>query len=705
MPETLAAPASVECPPKVLSPANTVCEVACTHCGFRVRLKKTRNGESVFCCYGCVFAHQILSGGSEGKPLAWIMVKLGIAAFLAMNVMGFALAMHSSSIYPDYYASLSESGRVYDELLRYLLLFMSAPVMLLIGVPLYENILTEARAGRWGVDGFIGLSVLGAFGYSMVSTFRGHGALYYDVAVMVLIFLTLGRYLEARFRAKAAGSLEKLLIEAPQAAQLWTAAGERQVTAAELRPGDQILLRAGSCIPADGFVVGGVGVLGMAPMTGEFLPVKKSTGDAVWAGAFLTEGFLTVRVTHPASESWPARLRFTLASARQSRAPIEKVADRIVFWMTWAALALALTAFVLGWQAHGLMSGLLRALSVLVIICPCALGAAIPLALWRSFEAIASRGILFKDLARLETLAKIRGIFFDKTGTLTEPLPVLNSEHFFTDDPHSEVLRAAASVAQASGHPLSRALVLSAQRQGLSLEYPGAVQTAVGEGLSAEVRGYGRIWIGSRDFLAAQGLKIQAEKNTSLGVFVGWKGCCRGFFTFKEKTRSTAVSALARLKSLGLSAVMLTGDSEESAAGIACELGLPVFAGLTPEQKVERVKVWENEHGPALVVGEGLNDAPMLAGSGVSLAVDAALDQTRDAADFILPDNDLDRIVWLMETARKTMRRIRLNLFWAFFYNGLMVPLAMMGKINPVVAALTMIFSSVFIIVQSMRKG
>jgi len=691
---------SAEALPSHAGPAET-----CAHCGFQIRSKKKLSSSPSFCCYGCVFAHQILAGGSEGKPLAWIMVKLGIAAFLAMNVMGFALAMHSSSIYPDYYAGLSESGRVYDELLRYLLLFMSAPVMFLIGVPLYENIITEARQGRWGVDGFIGLSVLGAFGYSMISTVRGYGPIYYDVAVMVLVFLTLGRYLEARFRTKASCSLEKLLTETPVLAQRWTPTGEQQVPSDQLCLGDQILLRAGSCIPADGVVMEGVGVLGMAAMTGEFLPVKKSAGDAVWAGSFLTEGFLNVRVTHPASESWPARLRSTLALAKKSRAPIEMTADRVVFWMTWAAMGLALTAFVLGVQAQGWMPGFMRALAVFVIICPCALGAAIPLALWQSFEAIAARGILFKDLGRLETLSKIRGVFFDKTGTLTEPLPVLDSMLCFFDDPRGEVLRAAASAAQASGHPLSRALVVAAQTQGVSLEYPGGVRTAVGEGLSAEVRGYGRVWIGSQAYLASQGLSRPAESREKSCVFVGWNGRCRGLFQFTEKPRATAAAMLGRLQALGLPCMMLTGDTQGSAEGIARDLGLTVRAGLTPQQKVEHVMSWEKEHGPALVVGEGLNDAPMLAGAGVSLAVDAALEQTRDAADFTLPDNDLERIVWLIETSRKTLRKIRVNLFWAFFYNSLMVPLAILGIINPVVAALTMIGSSVFIIVQSMRKG
>lgn len=682
--------------------------VSCRHCGFALDPAKASSEAHRFCCYGCAFAYQVLAASPDGKQISWILVQLGIAAFLAMNVMGFSLAMHASSVYPDFYEVMGRSGRVYDELLRYLLLALSAPVLVLIGTPLLESVITELRAGRWGIDGFIALSVVAAFGYSLVSTLRGTGPIYYDIATMVLVFVTLGRYLEARFRLKAARSLEALLEERRSTAL--KAEGERyiEVSADQLRPGDEILVRAGQRIAVDGQVVEGTAVVDAALMTGEAIPVNKSVGEAVWSGATVAEGYLRVRATHASSESWTARLKQTVEIARRSRSPVERLAQRIVVGVTIAAALCAVTAFVLGNAAQGPMAGLLRALSVLVIVCPCALGAAIPLALWGSYERVASRGVLFKDIAHLESLSRIKGVFFDKTGTLTECSPRLSGIDNRSDYTDEVLLLLAGSLTRISEHPFSRAVTAELERRGIApLRIQGA-RTAAGQGLAATVESYGEVLIGRPDFLRASGVRgdvAGAPQGRAIGAFdLAVAGQAAGRFDFEEPIRPEASEAVRRLKAMRLHVGVLTGDASDTAREVARTLGVEAVTGLTPEGKLEYVRRWEADHGPCLVLGEGLNDAPVLAGSSVSLAIGGALARTREAADFVLPDNDLSQVPWLVEEARGTLRRIRINLFWAFFYNGLAVPLAVMGLVNPIVASMAMIVSSACIILHSLRN-
>lgn len=628
-----------------------------------------------------------------------------------MNVMGFSLAMHASSVYPDFYAVMGRGGRVYDELLRYLLLALSSPVLVLVGAPLLENVIRELRAGRWGIDGFIALSVMAAFGYSLVSTLRGTGPLYYDIAVMVLVFVTLGRYLEARFRLKAAQSLGILLEERQLTAVRLRGGSECEVAAEELKPGDEIIVRAGMRIAVDGEVLEGTAVIETAAMTGEAIPVNKTAGEAVWSGATVVEGYLRVRVTHASNESWTARLRATLDRARRTKSPVERLARRIVAGVSVAAVLCAAAAFGLGLAAQGPMAGLLRALSVLVIVCPCALGAAIPLALWKSYERIVAGGVLFKDIGHMEALSRIKGVFFDKTGTLTECLPRLTGILNQSDYTEEVVLLLAGSLTGVSEHPFSRAVTTELGRRGLRPLAISRVRTDAGRGLTAHVQGYGEVLIGRPDYLreriaAAVGPAQQERLDArALGAFeMAVAGRPAARFEFQESVRPEAVEAVRRLKGLGLDVAVLTGDSGGSALAVARSLGLKAFTGQNPSDKLDCVRRWESEHGPCLVVGEGLNDAPVLAGASVSVAMAGALARTRDAADFALPDNDLLRVPRLVEEARRTLGRIRLNLFWAFIYNSLAVPAAVMGLVNPIVASMAMIVSSACIILHSLRN-
>lgn len=681
----------------------------CAHCGFALSASRDPQRGPRFCCYGCVFAHQVLAGSPDGRQVSWALVQLGIAAFLAMNVMGFGLALHASSVYPDFYEVMGRPGRVYDELLRYLLLALSAPVLLLVGAPLLENVIHELRARRWGIDGFIALSVTAAFGYSMVSTVRGTGPIYYDVAVMVLVFVTLGRYLEARYRYRASRSLESLLTEKVDVVRQLDGLSERTVPATQLVPGDRIVVRAGERIPVDGRVLKGSVVVDTSLMTGEALPVTKRPGDGVWSGATVAEGQVELSVTHRYVDSWTARLRSTLEQARRTKSPVERLAERIVVIVTVLTALCAAAAAVLGAAEHGPMAGVLRALSVLVIVCPCALGAAIPLALWRSYERIVASGVLFKDLALLEALSKVRGVFIDKTGTLTDGRPVLEKVYGDGAYPEETLVLLAGSLARASHHPFSRAVAEELERRRLVPLGVEDLRTVTGQGLSGTIGAYGPVALGRPEYLAGLGaapLERRAEEPTrTLGAFeLSVRGRTVARFVFRERVRPEAAAAVAELKKRGVRVVVLTGDGGDAAAAVAGDLDIEAVTGLTPQGKLERVREWERRNGPALAVGEGLNDAPALAGASVSVAMGGALARTQEAADFCLPDDDLSRLPRLLTEARGTLRRIRMNLFWAFFYNGLAVPLAVSGRVNPIIAALAMIVSSACIILHSLRN-
>jgi heavy metal translocating P-type ATPase len=634
------------------------------------------------------------------------MVKLGAAAFFAMNVMGFSLALHASSVYPDYNLHLSGEGQAFDELLRYVLLFLTTPVLLLLGLPLAENTLRDVRALRWTVDGFILIGVLSAFVYSLIATWAGAGALYYDVATMTLAFLALGRYLEAKYRFDSLHSIERTIAE-NETTFVVDREGQRiNVLAQAVISGDTFLLRAGDRIPADSEVLDGEATVAMAPMTGEPMPIFFQRGDHVHSGAVLSEGYLELRATRDAKHSWLARLQKWVAEAKASKPPIQALADRLSLIFTGAVSVLFCVAFYLGWSSLGFENGFLRALSVVLIACPCALGVAVPLAFWGSYKTLGQEGILFRDLARLETLAKVKGVFFDKTATLTEPEPVLLKIATFEGVSSDQAVRLAGSLAKYSQHPYSKALVLEAERRELYYLSAQYVVTKTGEGLTGSLPGYGDAILGNDRLMERNNIAIgeNMEKNS---LYLAVTGRVVAQFYFTEKIRRGALRALSTLIRKKITCGILTGDPK----GIPHEFNsipeLKVRTGMDPQEKAEWLSDWQQKNGPALMIGEGLNDTPVFSRATISVAIDSALDAAKDCADFILPDNDLARIPWLLSFSQKTLRCIQWNLFWACVYNCIALPLAVMGKINPIVAGGAMVLSSFFVITHSLsiQKG
>jgi heavy metal translocating P-type ATPase len=729
----------------------------CARCGLPVRLRRARRdggrgaaagpGAPTYCCLGCALLDQIAGDrGASGRP-SRILARLGLAAFLSMQVMGVSMALYAGDPLAGPApvaggAAGAGTASAADPLhvglagiLRHVLLLLSAPVIALLGWPVLSRGLDDLRRRGGGVDTLILLGAGAAFVLSAAATLRGRGPVYFETACMTLVLLTLGRYLEARAREQAAGSLRGALAEAPVQATALRDGRPVEVPAGDLRPADLARVRAGAQVPADGVVIAGEGSVDESSLTGEPFPVTRRAGDPLYAGTTGVDGVLDMRVTATGADRLAARIAALLDRARASRAPIERLADRTAAVFAPLAAVVALGAGIHRAGQAGAGDGVLAALSVLLIACPCALGLATPLAIWTAIGKAARRGIVIKDAEALERLAAARAVCFDKTGTLTDGAPRLRGVRLAPGAglDEDEALAAAAALERYAAHPLARALEAAAgARSGLRVE-AREVRAHPGLGVEGDIVLPGgralRAAVGGRELLRRLGIDPAAGEpaadspatpappaDASSGddpagapegptCLLAVDGRVAAAFDFSEALRPRAAEAVGALRRLGLRVEILTGDSGPAAAALGRRLGVPVRAGLTPAGKVERVEAAEAGGAPVLLVGEGLNDAPAAARAHVAVALGCGAEVTRRAADVALLRDDPAQVAWLVGLARRALRTIRLNLFWAFLYNLALIPLAVSGRLQPILAALAMIGSSLFVVGNSLRAG
>ena len=656
----------------------------CVQCGFPIRAGAWR-----FCCYGCALIHRIRGAGGEAALPAPVLARLALAVFLSMNVMMLSMVLYAGDPLAGGPAPPDPFAAGMAGLFRHVLLLLSLPVVLLLGWPIAEGAWRRVRSRGAGVDALIVLGALAAFGLSAFATLSGRGAVYYETACMTLVLVTLGRYLEARARSNAAARMGALLSAGPETACILRDGVPVDAPVGEVRRGDLVRIAPGGRIGVDGVVVDGEGFVDESSLTGEPIPRRIAPGGPVLSGTTSVDGALLVRATAVGADRTSARVARLIDAARASRAPIERLADRVSAVFTPAACAVALGTAAYWGARLDAGAGVERGLSVLLIACPCALGLATPLAVWEAIGAAARRGIVLRGGEVIERLAAVRSIFFDKTGTLTEREPRLarvRAEGGFTED---EVLAVAAALETRSRHPLALAVVRAARDRGLPLGEARRVRVVPGSGVEGEVL-----------------LERGAPRRVSVGgpgVAVVVDGRPAGRLEFEESLRPGAPAALDALRKRGIDVAILTGDRSASASDLALRLGVPARTGLLPDGKSRAIADSERRFGPAGMVGEGLNDAPALARAGVSFALGCGDDLAQEAADVRLLRDDLGQIPWLVDRARSAMRVIRLNLFWAFAYNLVLVPLAMAGRLQPLLAALAMIASSLFVVGNSAR--
>lgn len=685
----------------------TTTEELCRHCGLPVGLLGTRrrlNGtQHAFCCYGCCLAYQVHHGSREESDSAWLLIRLGTGGFLAMNIMALSLLLYSGTLTGD--GALLRAVHV-------LLWALATPVLVILGGPFMRDALSAARAGRLTSDTLISLGALSAYGYSVHATLTGGTHVYFDTASMLLVVFTLGRYLEATGRARAARSLEPLVQPDRQWATVLENGSERRRRVREIAPGALVRLHPGERIPVDGCVLEGESSADEAILTGESRLVPKSPGRPVLAGSINHEGQLLIRCTGAGSATRWGRICESARHALLDRSPLQRLADRVAGVFVPAVLLLALVT-IWYWSRHAPFErALLTGLAVLVVACPCALGLAAPIATSLGLARALRSRCLVRGGAVLESLARIRMVALDKTGTLTRGCARIVACECEPGVADSELHQRAASLELGSEHPLARVIVAAARERGLPLQPATGARAIPGHGMIGDVLGeptaVGRLTCMAElrwEISPALTLRAQAAEATGHTlVYVGWAGCVRGLLMLSDTPLPEARETVAALHRHGLRTVLLTGDLSAVARQAADATGIAEYhAGLSPEEKQALLAGYMQAHGAVAMVGDGLNDGPVLASATVGVAVGSATDLARESADVVLPLGGLAQLPPLLDLARRVRKMILTNLAWAFGYNTIALGLAIGGWLQPVLAAGLMAGSSLLIVIRSLR--
>jgi len=559
------------------------------------------------------------------------------------------------------------------------------------------------------MDLLVGLGVTVAYGASLVALLRAHPAdAHFHAIAMILTFINLGRYLETRARREASSAVAALARRMPAKAQLVTPDGIQEVPVDRVNRGDRVRVAEQTVIPVDGTIVEGEAAIDTSAVTGESEPAHRVVGEAVQAGCAVVEGMITLEATHVGADSTMGRIIRIVEEAQSGKTELQRIADRFAGVFVPIVIGLAVAALVLnGFIGSGGWSvALVRAVAVLVIACPCAMGLATPTAVLVATGTAALHGILVRDAAALERSGRAHSICFDKTGTLTLGRPRIGAIHLSAGFTQDRLLATAASAEQFAQHPVARVIVREAQQRGLELGEPAAFKTHVGRGVEATL-GNDHVVVGKASLLADDGIDTGSADLTTgflTIVHVGIGGQYAGRIELFDEIRPEARQALDDLKKRRLPATMLTGDRDESAKRAAAALGgIGYRAELSPEDKVALLRETSSTSAPTLFVGDGINDAPALAAADVGVTLASATDIATKTADVTIVHGGLDRIPILIDLSRRTVRIIRQNLGWAFFYNLAALPLAATGRVNPGLAAALMMFSSISVVLNSLR--
>jgi Cu+-exporting ATPase len=583
------------------------------------------------------------------------------------------------------------------------------------GWPFFQRAWQSVKNRSPNMFTLIALGVGAAYFYSLAATvapswFSG-GATYYESAATITVLVLLGQVLEQRARRHTSGAIRRLLGLAPKTARRLFDDREEEVRLADVRPGDRLRIRPGERVPVDGTVLEGDSYIDESMISGEPMPVTKHQGDAVIGATLNGNGALIMRAERVGSDTVMANIVRMLAEVQRTRAPVQRLADIVSQYFVYFVLIVSL-ATLLGWSlwnpAQGLLQGFIAAVAVVVIACPCALGLATPLAIMVGTGKGALSGILVREASALETLEKADTVIVDKTGTLTVGKPGVVAIETIEGIDANEILRFGAALEAASEHPLAAALMEEAKKRDISLPNAAGFEAFSGQGVRGVVDSR-RVAIGNRSLMASlplpafQGLDEWRQSGATI-VFVAIDDRLCAFIAVADSIRPTSGQAIDRIKNAGLHIIMLTGDSEAAARHVGAKLGIDqVIAEVRPDDKLEAVRRLQAEGKKIIMAGDGINDAPALAQADVGVALATGTDIAIESADITLVHGDLLGLVRALALGRETMRTIRQNLFLAFVYNFVSIPIAAFGLLSPVWASAAMSLSSLSVVGNSLR--
>ncbi len=633
-----------------------------------------------------------------------MLFRLFFSGFTMMNLIWISIALYSGA----------DKGQ-FREFFHWMGFVLATPTLLYAGYPFYRGAIGGLRVGRLTMDLpiAIGLSVTYAYSTYITVTANKIGTVYFDTVTNLIFVILIGRYLEGMFRHQALSATKRLMELQPRVATVMQDGKEQITPTRGVKLGDHVLIKPGYKVPVDGVVLEGKSAVNESMLSGESAPVSKSPGAKVSAGTMNINGALLVEVSSTLPNTTLAKIIRLVEEAQASKAPIQRLADTIVPWFVLVTLICASLTFFI-WHNKSFEIALMAATSVLIITCPCALGLATPMSIAVASGLGAKHGILVRNGLVLETLSKVNHFVFDKTGTLTEGKMGVAHIHSVPDFSANDILLSAAAVERYSEHSIAKGIITEAEAQELNyrdVKVQGFHATA-GLGVLAIVDGE-TVLLGSAEWLIRNGIKLDAgllahahglEAQTMSCVHCALGDAHAGMFALTDKLRADAQQLVNELRAAGIRMTLLSGDRKPVADAIAQRLGgMEVIAEVLPQDKDQVIRRLQQEGGVVAMVGDGINDAPALIRADVGIALGSGTDVSMECADIVLMHNGLDKVRLATLLSRRTLRTIKQNIGLSFVYNVIMVPLAMMSKINPLVAAITMPISSLVVIGNSAR--
>ncbi len=599
---------------------------------------------------------------------------------------------------------------------------LAAPVQFIIGARFYVGAFKALRSGSANMDVLVALGTTSAYVYSVYLAWQWqigelhHPEMYFETSAVLITLILLGKWLEASAKGRSSQAIRALMGLRAKTATVVRDGEQVEVPVEDVASGDLVLVRPGEKVPVDGIVVSGTSTVDESMLTGESVPVEKQAGDNVYGATVNAQGAFTMRATQVGSETALSQIIKIVEEAQGSKAPIQRIADKISGIFVPIVVGIAVLVFLIWYFAvepGNFGVALSRTIAVLVIACPCALGLATPTSIMAGTGRAAEYGVLFRGGEHLEGAYRVQTVVLDKTGTVTEGAPSLTDVelHDGNEDEKTELLTLLASAEKQSEHPLAQAIVKGLSEQGISTVEPDSFRAEPGYGIAAEVNGH-QIIVGTRRWMEKNGVASgdaeaalqDMEQAGKTAMLIAVDGSWKGIVAVADQVKASSKKAIERLHQMGIRVVMMTGDNTRTARAIASQVGIDdVFAEVLPEQKAQHVRELQQRGSVVAMVGDGINDAPALAAADIGFAIGTGTDVAMETAGVTLMRGDLNGIADAMEMSRRTMRNIKQNLFWALVYNTIGIPIAAIGLLAPWLAGAAMAFSSVSVVLNALR--